>query len=350
MIEVDGSYGEGGGQIIRTAVSLSALTEKPVHIFNIRANRQPPGLKAQHLTGVNAVASICNAKVTGTEMGSTELTFQPGEIKGGTYEWDIGTAGSIPLVLQALMPALLFSKKEFSISIIGGTNVKTSPPIDYFQHIFCDYIAKMGAKIKFEIKRYGFYPKGGGVVKLRVEPTGLTPIEIIERGELKQTDIQDSIASKDLEKAHVAERQVNGFKKEFGESKYKKTFTKYVDTFSTGSSIHAHNSYENCKIGSEALGERGKPAEEVGSECAKKLKKEISYDSTLDTHMLDQIIPYMAMLGGKFKFGEITSHAKTNIWVTEKFIPVKFNLENNMITVEKLENEDAGSIGNRRRF
>jgi RNA 3'-phosphate cyclase len=335
MIEVDGSYGEGGGQIIRTAVSLSALTGKPVKITNIRANRQPSGLKAQHLTGVKAVADICNAKVTGTEIGSTELTFHPGEIKGGTYDWDIGTAGSISLVLQALMPALLFSKKEFSISITGGTNVKTSPPIEYFQHIFCDYLLRIGANVKLETIRHGFYPKGGGRVKLRLQPSALKPIEILERGKFLKTDVW-SIASKDLQNAKVAERQVKGFKHEFGETKYDKIHEDYVDTLSTGSSIHAHNHYENCKIGAEALGERGKKAEEVGSECAKKLKKEIGYDSTLDTHMLDQIIPYTAMLGGKFKFGEITSHAKTNMWVTEKFLPVKFNLENNVISCKKL--------------
>jgi RNA 3'-phosphate cyclase len=338
MIEVDGSHGEGGGQIIRTSVSLSALTGKPVHIFNLRAKRTPPGLKAQHLTGVKAVADICNAKVTGAEIGSTEITFEPSEIKGGTYEWDIGTAGSITLVLQALMPAVIFSKKEFTISIIGGTNVRTSPPIEYFQHIFLDYISKMGAtidKMKLEIKRHGFYPKGGGKVKLRICPMELHSIEILERGELKQTDVQDSIASKDLQNAKVAERQIEGFKKEFGDSKYKKMISGYVDTFSTGSCIHAHNSYENCKLGAEAVGERGKRAEEVGKECAIRLKKEICHDSTLDTHMLDQIVPYLAVLGGKFKFGEMTSHAETNIWATEKFLPVKFKIEGNVISCKK---------------
>lgn len=336
MILVDGSYGEGGGQIIRTAISLSALTGKSVKINNIRAKRTPPGLKAQHLTGVKAVAELCNAKLSGAEVGSTEITFEPGKINGGTYDWNIGTAGSITLVIQALMPAMLFSKKDFSVSITGGTNVTTSPPIEYFQHIFCDFMHKMGAKLKLDIMQYGFYPKGGGRIKLRVCPAELKPIEILERGELKQTDIQDSIASKDLENAKVAERQVIGFKKEFGKSNYKKIVTAYVETLSTGSCIHAHNSYENCKIGSEALGERGKKAEIVGEECAQKLKKEIEFDSTLDEHMLDQIIPYMAILGGTFKFGKLSSHAETNIWVAEKFLPVKFEIKGNVISCRKL--------------
>lgn len=330
MIEINCSYGEGGGQIIRTAVALSALTGKPVHLYNIRAKRDKPGIQAQHLTGVKAVAGICNAKVNGLELHAKEITFEPGEISGGNYEWDVGTAGSVTLVLQALMPAMLFSKKGFSLSITGGTNVQWSPPVEYFQHIFCDYLLKMGAEIKFDIIRHGFYPKGGGRIKLRLTPAELKPIEILERGNFVKTDLW-SIASSDLMMANVAERQVKGFRHEFGETKYGKINENYVSSFSSGTSMHAHNHYENCKIGAETLGERGKPAEDVGKECAKRLKKEISYDSTLDMHMLDQILPYMAMLGGKFKFGELTSHAKTNIWVIEKFLPVKFEIEGNVI-------------------
>lgn len=333
MIEIDGSYGEGGGQIIRTALALSALTKKSVKIKNIRANRKPSGLKAQHLTGVMAVSDICKASITGAELGSTELTFEPREIVGGTYSWDIGTAGSITLVLQAIMPAVLFSKKEFSINITGGTNVIWSPPVEYFENIFLDYAEKMGAKIKFDVMARGFYPKGGGRIKIRVQPAALKPINILERGDFICTSIL-SIATKDLEKAKVAERQIEGFKKEFGKSKFKKEID-YVDSLSTSSSIHANNVYKNCKIGAEELGERGKPAEKVGKECAIKLKKEVNFNSTLDKHMLDQIIPYMAMLGGEFTFGEMTDHAKTNIWVTEKFLPVKFELKGNVISCKK---------------
>jgi len=334
MIEIDCSYGEGGGQIVRTAVALSALTGKAVHLYNIRAKRDKPGLQAQHLTGVKAVAELCKAKVSGAELHSTEITFEPNEISGGNYEWDIGTAGSVTLVLQALMPAMLFSKKEFSISITGGTNVHWSPPVEYFQHIFCDYMLKMGAKINFEIKKHGFYPKGGGRIKLRIQSSELKPIDILERGKFIKTDVW-SVVSSDLMIANVAERQVKGFKHEFGETNYGNIKELYVSSLSSGTCVHAHNHYENCKIGTESLGERGKPSEAVGKECAERLKKEISHDSTLDTHMLDQILPYMAMLGGRFKFGELTSHAKTNIWVIENFLPVKFEIKGNVINCKK---------------
>ncbi|MDD5182280.1 MAG: RNA 3'-terminal phosphate cyclase, partial [Candidatus Nanoarchaeia archaeon] len=324
-----------GGQIIRSAVSLSALTGKPVTISNIRANRAPPGLKAQHLTGITALADICGARLSGAEVGSTKIIFEPGKIKSGTYNWDIGTAGAITLVLQALMPAVLFSKKDFVFRITGGTAVTHSPPIEYFQHVFCDYLKRFGADISVEIERYGFYPKGGGQVTVKTRASELSPVEILERGKLVETNVW-SIASSDLQKASVAERQIKGFKKEFGETKYGKLDKSYVGALSTGSVIHAHNVYENCIIGAEELGERGKPAEKVGEECAQKLKKEIQFDSTLDEHMLDQIIPYMALLGGKFRFRQMTSHAETNIWVTEQFLPVKFEVKGNVIWCKKL--------------
>ena len=335
MIEIDGSYGEGGGQIIRTSVALSALTKKPVRIYNIRANRKPNGLRPQHLTAVKAVADICNAKLSGAEVGSTEIIFEPDNIKGGSFSWDIGTAGSITLVLQALLPAAIFSKKEFTFDVIGGTNVTMCPPIEYLQHIFCDYLEKMGAKLKLEISKYGFYPKGGGRVKLRIQPAELHEIKILKRGKLLKTDIW-SIASKELQKAQVAERQVKGFKHGFGETKYDKIHEDYVDTFSIGSSIHAHNHYENCKLGAESLGKLGKPAEKVGEECAKKLLAEIDSESTLDSHMTDQIIPYIGMLGGEFRADETSSHTKTNIWVSEQFLPVLFVIKEGILTCKNL--------------
>ena len=331
MIEIDGSHGEGGGQIIRTAVALSALTKEPVKIFNIRNKRTNPGLRPQHMNAVKAVAELCNAETKGAEVGSTSLEFIPDLIESKTINIDIGTAGSIPMVLQALMPAALFSKKDFTFRIKGGTSVHFSPPIEYFQHVFCDFIKKMGADVFVKVEQHGFYPKGGGKVLVKVKNAELNPLELLSRGNFVSTHVY-SKATNDLKKAQVAERQLKGFKKEFGETSYETTKSDYVESLSTGTLIHAHNHYEHCTIGAESLGKQGKPAEKVGEECAKKLKKEISFDSTLDSHMLDQIIPYMAVLGGKFSFGEMTSHAETNIWVTEKFLPVKFEINKNVIS------------------
>jgi len=333
MIEIDGSYLEGGGQVVRTAVALSAVTGKGVRIFNIRGKRTPPGLKAQHMNAVNAVAKLCGAEVEGLELGSEEIIFKPGEIKSQHLEVNIGTAGSITLVLQALLPAAIFSEKEFTFIIIGGTHVHWSPPYEYFQHIFCDYLRRMGVNIDTEILRYGFYPRGGGRVKVRIKPSKLRALKILERGKYLYTDVY-SIASKDLEKREVAERQAKEFKRTFRE-KIRNVSIKYVDSDSTGSLIHAHTCFENCKLGAEAIGEIKKRAEIVGKECAEKLLKEIDTDSTADTHMVDQLIPYLALYGGEIKTEELSMHAKTNMWVCEKFLPVKFRYENGVLKCEK---------------
>ncbi len=328
MIEIDGSFGEGGGQIIRTAIAFSSLTRKPCRIFNIRKGRQNPGLAAQHLTALKAVSEICEAVVHGASIGSQEFTFEPHDIKGGGYSWDIGTAGSVTLVLEALLPAAIHSGKEFDFTIKGGTNVPWSPPAEYFQHVFCGYLKKMGANISLNIQKHGFYPKGGGIVNIKIEPSGLKRIDITERGELEKIDVC-SIASLDLKKANVAERQVQGFLKMLPGKKIGKVDEMYVDTDSPGSSIHAHAHFENCKIGSEALGERQKKAEDVGKECAKKLILEMDSASVIDSNMLDQILPYLALAKGSLRFDKMTSHARTNMQIIEKFLPMKFTVDEN---------------------
>src|SRR3989344_1293324 len=252
MLEIDGSYGEGGGQIIRTAIAMSAIKQVPIRITNIRANRSKPGLQAQHLTGVKAAAELCNAKVSGAELGSTELTFEPGKIRFGKFRFDIGTAGAITLVLQTIIPIAAFAPSKTKFEIIGGTNVLHAPPIEYFQN------------------------------------------KLTERGELLNVKV-NSIASEDLKAAGVADRQVAGFKQDMKPEFIIKAFTRYVDTLSTGSSIYAHALYSNCKLGCSALGERGKKAEDVGRECAAGLMKEVDSKATVDKHMADQLIPFLGL-------------------------------------------------------
>src|SRR3989338_8920528 len=333
MLEIDGSYGEGGGQIIRTAIAMSAIKQVPIRIINIRANRSKPGLQAQHLTGVKAAAELCNAKVSGAELGSTELTFEPGKIRFGKFRFDIGTAGAITLVLQILIPICAFAPSKTKFEIIGGTNVLHAPQIEYFQNIFCDYAEKFGLLITCEVEKHGFYPKGGGKVTIEVHQVKeQKQIKLTERGELLNIKV-NSIASEDLKAAGVADRQVAGFKQGIKPDFTVKAFTKYVDTLSTGSSIYAHVLYSNCKLGCSALGERGKKAEDVGKECAEDLLKEINSEATVDKHLADQLIPFLGLFGGEFVTSEITEHTKTNVWVVEKFSNNKFKIEGNKIFV-----------------
>ena len=170
MLEIDGSYLEGGGQIARTAVALSAITRQPCRIFNIRKGRPKPGLKPQHLNSIQAAAKLCNGNLKGDRIESTEIEFYPKEIEGGKHRIDVGTAGSIGLVLQTLIPICLFADKEVELEIKGGTDVKWAPNIEYFKEVFCKSLRKMEIEIETEIVRYGFYPKGGGLVRVKIKP------------------------------------------------------------------------------------------------------------------------------------------------------------------------------------
>jgi len=334
MIEIDGSHGEGGGQIIRSAVSMSALTGKPCHIYNIRVKRQTPGLGYQHLTAVKAVGELCDAEIKGADLRSHEIYFSPNKIKSGKFDINIGTAGSITLVLQALIPAALHAPENLEFLIIGGTNVPHAPSPEYFQHIFSDYLRQMNVKIESNVLKYGFYPRGGGKMQIKIEPCKkLKPLYLMEKGKLQKIDCW-SIASNQLKEAKVAERQIRGFEDEL-KMKIEKKNAVYTDTFSVGTNIHSHAHYENCKLGADALGERGLPAEKVGKNCALLLKKEINGNGCIDEHMSDQLLPFMALAKeGKIRVNNITEHAKTNIYVIEQFLPVKFSIDNNIIEVK----------------
>jgi RNA 3'-terminal phosphate cyclase (GTP) len=327
LIEIDGSYCEGGGQILRTAVALAGVTGKETRIFNIRASRDPPGLKRQHLTGILAAVKICNALVEGAEIGSKEVVFRPDTINSGKYKIDIGTAGSVTLLLQTLVPITIFSDKKIVLNITGGTNVQWSPSIDYYSGVFLYFLKEMGIETKMEILRYGFYPKGGGKIRFEVLPwKEKKKIDLTERGEKKKIKTI-SVATHHLKNAEVAERQIRGFRRVLSCEKE----TKYVDSYSIGSSITGTAHFENSRMGSSVLGERGKKAEIVGREAAEGLKKEIESNAVLDKYMGDQIIPYLGLVGGKIKVSEITDHLKSNIWVTEKFLPVKFKIKGNIV-------------------
>lgn len=342
MIEIDGSYQEGGGQILRTAIGLSALTKQPVRIYNIRKNRpKGGGLKPQHLTGIKAVAEICNAKVKGAEIGSTEIEFHPGEIKPGKYSFDVGTAGSVTLVLQALTMPSIFHDFEYEIK--GGTDVSWSPSTNYFQHVFCSFLNVMGAKIWVKTGKHGFYPKGGGEVFFATERAEVNSIILLKREGERKIDAR-SITSEELKEKSVAERQLEGFKKII---LVETEFIEYVNSNSTGTSLQSHAHFSNCKLGSGVIGEIKKKAEDVGKECAELLKKQLDSGACLDEWMGDQILPYIAIAAAngkgesKIHVAEITKHALTNTWVIEKFLPVKFDIqgkegEKGIITVKKV--------------
>lgn len=326
MIVIDGGFGEGGGQILRTAVALSALKGIPVKIENIRANRPNPGLQAQHLTCVKAVGELCSAKVSGLKLGSREITFNPGEVKAKKLVFDVGTAGSITLVLQALLPPALNSKEPMEISIKGGTDVQWSPPIDYARFVLTSMLKRFGYDFELKMLRRGYYPAGGGLVGVYIKPALRTSkITLLERGDIKQIK-GISHAHKSLEERDVAGRQGKSARLNlFNDLSNKKIdceikiVEEYCEAYSVGSGLTLWAEFSNTTLGGSALGGKTKRAEEVGLEAAGDLISQLSSNTQLDVHMVDQIIPYLALLGGEVKIPSLSNHARTNIHVVNQF-------------------------------
>lgn len=338
MIEINGSYGEGGGQILRTAVALSATTGIDIKVVNIRARRPEPGLRRQHLIGILAAAQMCNAVVEGASIGSTEVVFKPGSVRGGTYVFDVGTAGSISLVLQTLLPIMAFADSRVSVEVRGGTDVAWSPPVDYLRFVIRPHLERLGYSFNIELLKRGHYPRGGGVVKVLVDrpPRYFKAVELVKSGILLR--IKGLSHCVRLPK-HVAERQANAAMEEL--TKYGIKSRVDIEWYEPekdphlgpGSGIVLWAETENSILGADALGEKGKPAEVVGREAAVKLVDDLATGMAYDRYMADMVIPYLALADGPSTIGisKLTLHAYTNIWLVKKMLGAEVEL------VEKLE-------------
>ncbi|MBU3967913.1 MAG: RNA 3'-terminal phosphate cyclase [Euryarchaeota archaeon] len=320
-MKLDGSYGEGGGQILRTAVALSAVTGEPVEINNIRKMRPKPGLSAQHVKAVESAAALCDGEVSGCGLHSTSLTFTPGKIKAGTYNVDIGTAGSITLLLQCLMPIALHSPGTVKLNISGGTDVSWSPTIDYLRFVTLFAFSRMGYDCSIRLARRGYYPRGCGDVEAVIAPAKLKRIEF----ENNACAFVEGISHSSRLPAHVAQRQASAAQKLLRQEGYEARIAlENRDDPSTGSGLTL---WCGCAGGS-ALGKPGLSAEKVGILAAEALLAELKSKAGVDEYLADQLIPYMALAGGgSFTTGNISLHTRTNIWVTEQFFDVKFNIQ-----------------------
>lgn len=335
LIEIDGSFGSGGGQVLRTAVALAAILQKPCRIFNIRKKRPKPGLMSQHLLGIQNIAKLCNGYLEGDEIGSEEIKFYPGEIVAKDLYIRIETAGSITLCLQALLPVAFFAPGPVKISFDGGaTDTFFAPTIDHFRFVFLKILEKMKAKAEIKVLKKGFYPEGGGQVEVKIFPSKLTPINLIERGNFKKI-LAISGSAETLRNKKVAERQLIGAREILGKLNLPiEEKVEYYRTKSPGSQICLVAEFENTLIGTDNLGKLGKRAEDVGKEAALELLKEQKSGACLDKHLADQVLPYIALSKEKSQItvSEITNHCRTNIWVIEKFIEGKFEIKNNLIS------------------
>lgn len=329
MIEIDGSYGEGGGAIVRIATALSALTSKSIHIKNIRANRPKPGLMPQHLNAIRAVAQLSGASCDKLNIGSKKVFFKPEFLDGGKFDIDIKTAGSITLVLQAFMIPACFAKSKVNITIKGGTDVRWSPPINYLQNVTLPIIKSMGYDARIDLIKRGHYPRGGGIVNVTINP--VEKLKSIKLFDLKVDKIKGISHAVNLPE-HVAIRQAESAENLLKDKglDVEIEIEHSENALGSGSGIVLWND-GNTRVGGSAIGERGVRAEKVGKNAANELLYHISRGAAVDKYIGDQIIPYMAIAGeSQVKTAELTLHALTNIYITEKITGKKFDLDSEL--------------------
>jgi RNA 3'-phosphate cyclase len=343
LFEIDGSKKSGSGTILRLSIALAAVAGKPLHIYNIRHNRPQPGLKPQHLEAVLAAVKLCNAEIKGATLNSREVWFIPREMTGGTVEAEIGTAGSIPMLLMTVLPICLFAKETVRLHVKkGGTDTSNAPTINYLRNVFLKALSKMGVEASITVQKYGYYPKGMGEVTMTVKPSHrLKPIRLEEFGALKS--VKGVSVCTFLADRKVAERQANAASQYFSGKGYASDIQIVNDTsnpLQKGSSIVLWAETDaGAILGADAIGELRKPAEAVGKEAADKLYAEISTKPTVDMHLADMLIPFVALAEGASAFltRTVSEHLETNIWLTEQMLGVRFNVtkQNGLYRIEK---------------
>ena len=328
MITIDGSQGEGGGQVLRSALSLSLVTGRAFTITNIRAGRKKPGLMRQHLTAVNAAAEVGRAKVTGATLGSAKLIFEPGEAgaagHGGDYHFAVGTAGSATLVLQTVLPPLLIAAGPSSLRLEGGTHNPWAPPFDFLARTFLPLVNRMGPTVEATLVRPGFYPAGGGEFLVSITPAALRPIELLERGAIKRVTVRARVAR--LPRS-IAEREVRVIGKTLDLPEESLVVEEIDDSRGPGNVVTIEIECEQVTEVFTGFGQRGVPAEAVADRAAREAQRYLSEDVPVGEYLTDQLLIPLAMSGGGvFRTLGLSSHAETNIAVVKAFLEVGFEI------------------------
>lgn len=331
MIEIDGSQGEGGGQVLRTALTLSMITGQPFRVSNIRAKRPKPGLMRQHLASVKAATEVCGAQVTGAELGSCGLEFRPGAIKAGEYEFQIGTAGSSTLVLQTVVPALLYAKGPSVVRVSGGTHNSKAPPAEFLQRAYGRAMADMGAQVEFHMARAGFYPAGGGAMRATVQPLQTwRQLALVARGERCEAYAESLVAAVP---AGVAKRELDCVASAMGWSGDQLRFRNLPDSWGPGNALLLTLDHEHVTEVFVAFGEKARRAEEVARDAVAQARRYIASGAAVSEHLADQLLVPMALAGGgRFTMDVLSQHTRTNAEVIGMFLPVqvKFSKEGNL--------------------
>jgi len=321
MLTIDGTYGEGGGQILRSALALSALTGTPFCIERIRGNRRKPGLLRQHLTAVKAMAEVCGARVSGAELGSGELRFEPAAVRHGSYHFAVGTAGSATLVFQTVLPALLMTPGESHLVLEGGTHNPLAPPFEFIAHSFLPLLQRMGGQVRVELVRPGFHPAGGGRMEVHIAGgTPLAALELTARGELRELRI-DALVSQLPE--HIAERELKVLERALCDFP---CVARRASVDSAGPGNIAIVSAECSALTTTfaSFGERGVRAEVVAHRLAGRVRKYLTCQAPVEEYLADQLLLPCALAGsGTYHTTHLSSHARTNAEVIALFLPVR---------------------------
>ena len=342
MLTIDGSHGEGGGQILRTSLALAAVTGRAIRIEKIRAGRKNPGLAAQHLTGVRAVAALCDAHVSGDDLGSQTLEFVPGgSPQAGEYIFDVaearegGSAGAATLVLQAVLPPLALTQGDSTVVIRGGTHVAWSPPVDYACDVWLPALTQMGLAVRLEMTRWGWYPAGQGEIQatIRGQARELSPLALVERGALRRlwgravaANLPSHIPQRMATRAHSLLK---------GAGVDARIEPLRVRAACAGAGIFLVAEYEGVRAGFSALGVKGKPSEAVAEEAVAALLAHRESGAVLDQHLADQVVLPLALAGGtsSFTVERVSRHLTTNMWVVEQFGLARASVEGRHVTL-----------------
>ncbi|WP_415382166.1 RNA 3'-terminal phosphate cyclase [Halosimplex sp. TS25] len=311
MLEVDG--GDGGGQLVRTALSLAMLDGEPVEITDVRGTRSTPGLKPQHLAAVETAAAVCDATVEGAEQGSETVRFEPGTPSGGRYEVDIGTAGSLTLLFDTLLPLATRIDEPLTLTATGGTDVKWSPPLDYYREVKIPLLRRLGIAATVDCERTGFYPAGGGRATLRLWPSTLSPLDLVEPGRPTAARVY-SKASADLADGDVAERQADAATDAIAGLGVQVVHhrTAYAAAESSGSVVTVRVDAGGSPVGFDAYGAPAKPAEDVAREASDAIRRWRESGAAVDAHLADQLLVFLALAGGRLSIPRVTNHVSSN--------------------------------------
>lgn len=321
MLRLDGAQGEGGGQVLRTALALSLVTGTPFRIERIRAGRQKPGLRRQHLTSVRAAAAVGHARVEGAELGSPELVFRPGPVEGGDYSFAVGTAGSACLVVQTILPPLLTASGPSTVVIEGGTHNPFAPPFDFLARVFLPQLARMGARVQAQLDRPGFYPAGGGRIRIHVEPaSALEPLTLLERAPI---DRRRAVAMVSRLPRHIAQRELAVVQEKLGWSAHELEMVEVTDSVGPGNVLMLEVSDGAVTEIVTAFGKPGLRAEVVAERAVREMRQYLESGVPVGAHLADQLLLPLALAGGgTFRTAPLSAHSTTNIGVIREFLPV----------------------------